>query len=74
LQARNEKVLNMKVVLLDLTFPKSSSSFILDKKCIGCAWLKQGDITWQGSSFKHQCAFALQSKLTSKHLIFNFGP
>jgi hypothetical protein len=70
-QAPNEKVLNIKIVPLDLTFPKSSNYFILDLKCLGCAWLKQSDIIWHGSNFKHQCSVALQSNQSSKHLIFN---
>ena len=74
IQTPNRKVFNMKVIPLDLTFPKIWNSFILDKKCIGCAWHKQGDITWQGSSFKHQCTIALQSKLNSDHPIFICGP
>ena len=71
--APNEKVFNIKLVPLDLTFPKSSNSFILDEKCIGCAWLKQADLIWHGSNFKQQCSIALHFKLASTHLIIHFG-
>jgi hypothetical protein len=70
-QTPNEKVFNIKLVPLYITFPKSSNSFILDFKCIGCAWLKQDDIIWHGSIFKWQCTCTLQSNPSSKHLIIH---
>ena len=73
LQTPNGKMLNMKVIPLNLTFPKSSNSFILDKECIGCAWHEHGVITWQGSNFKSKCTLALQSKLNSDYLTLICG-
>ena len=70
-QALNKKVFNIKLVPLDLTFPKSLKSFILDLKCIGCTWLKQADIIWHGSILKRQCTCTLQSNPSPKHLIIH---
>jgi hypothetical protein len=69
----NGKVLNIKVIPLNLTFPKSSNSSILDKECIGCAWHEHGVITWQGSNFKSSCTLALQPKLNSDYLTLICG-
>jgi hypothetical protein len=73
IQVPNGNLFNIRVLPLDLTFPKSLNSFILDKVWGVCAWLEQGCISWQESCFKHPNIFALHCNLHSDFISFDFG-
>ena len=74
IQVSNGKVFNIRVVNLDLTFPKTLISSILDNIWMVCAWLEHGIIIWQNQNFKQLYTFSLHSKLISDSFTLDYGP